>query len=136
MRELTIRDGGAFWISGYESDRLQLVEAIRRASLPPGDLEYAPAPHVSSLRSDLESHGIFLLIRMKFTTVSSRLLFQMRELTIRDGRAFWITGYEATTSEDLASNGFRGRDEQRVSKEIIGSVGELGSGGLMNLALV
>jgi hypothetical protein len=55
MRELAIRDGRAFWISGYEPDRLQLVEAIRRASLPPGSLEYAPAPHVSSLRSELES---------------------------------------------------------------------------------
>lgn len=55
MRELVIRDGRAFWITGYEPDRLQLVEAIQRASLPPGNPDYAPPPHVRSLRSQLES---------------------------------------------------------------------------------
>ena len=28
MRELTIRDGRAFWAIGYEADRLRLVDAI------------------------------------------------------------------------------------------------------------
>jgi hypothetical protein len=55
MRELTIRDGRAFWTSGYEADRLRLVEAIRRASLPQDSLDYAPPPHIHSLRSQLES---------------------------------------------------------------------------------
>ena len=55
MRELAVRDGRAFWISGYEAERLRLIEAIRRASLPPGSLDYAPPPHVRSIRSQLES---------------------------------------------------------------------------------
>jgi hypothetical protein len=55
MRELTIRDGRAFWINGYEPDRLRLVEAIRRASLPQNSQEYAPPPHVRRLRSQFET---------------------------------------------------------------------------------
>jgi hypothetical protein len=55
MRELTIRDRRAFWTNGYESDRLRLNEAIRLASLPPDHPDYAPPPHVRSLRGSIES---------------------------------------------------------------------------------
>ena len=55
MRDLTIRENRAFWTSGYESDRLKLAEAIRRASVPSDSPDYAPPPHLRSLRSQLES---------------------------------------------------------------------------------
>lgn len=55
MRELTIRDVRAFWTSGYEPDRLALMEAIRRASLVPDDPDYAPPPHIRSLRWQVKS---------------------------------------------------------------------------------
>jgi hypothetical protein len=53
MRELTIRDGRAFWTRGYEADRLRLVEAIRCASLSSDSPDYAPPPHIRTLRSQL-----------------------------------------------------------------------------------
>lgn len=54
MRELAIREGRAFWTRGCESDRLLLVEAIRRASLPLENPDYAPPPHIRSLNRQLE----------------------------------------------------------------------------------
>jgi hypothetical protein len=53
MRELTRRDGVSMWISGYEADRLNLVEAMRRTALPANDPEYQPPPHVQSRLSHL-----------------------------------------------------------------------------------
>lgn len=55
MRELTIRDGLAFWTRGYESDCSRLVEAIRRASLTQDDPDHESPPHVRSLNSQIES---------------------------------------------------------------------------------
>jgi len=48
MRERTRCDAMAMWISGYEADRLRLVEEMRRASLPPNDAKYLTPPHVRS----------------------------------------------------------------------------------------
>jgi hypothetical protein len=45
MQELTIQNQSAFWTRGYESDRLRLVEAMRRATLPAENSEFEPAPH-------------------------------------------------------------------------------------------
>lgn len=56
MRDLTIRDRRAFWTSGYEPDRLYLLEAMRRASLPEGSPEYAQAHHLRWRQVLLESH--------------------------------------------------------------------------------
>jgi hypothetical protein len=37
MRDSAHKETAAFWTSGYEADRLRLVEAMRRAILPPND---------------------------------------------------------------------------------------------------
>ena len=55
MRELVIRERRAFWTRGYEADRLRLVEAVRCASLSWDNPDYAPPPHICSLRSQLAS---------------------------------------------------------------------------------
>jgi hypothetical protein len=54
MRASARREGRAFWTSGYEADRLRLVEAMRRASLPANDPEFASPPHVQAWRNHLE----------------------------------------------------------------------------------
>ena len=54
MRASTKREGRAFWTSGYEADRLLLIEAMRRASLPANDPDFSPPPHVKSWRGHLE----------------------------------------------------------------------------------
>ncbi|RYD85087.1 MAG: hypothetical protein EOP84_03585 [Verrucomicrobiaceae bacterium] len=46
MLELTTHDRIAFWTTGYEPDRLRLVEAVRRHNLPASHSEYLEAPHV------------------------------------------------------------------------------------------
>ena len=48
MRELSRRDGVAFWTSGYEADRLQLIEAMRRAALAHDDPDFLPPPHIKA----------------------------------------------------------------------------------------
>ncbi|MFO1488351.1 MAG: hypothetical protein U1F83_04875 [Verrucomicrobiota bacterium] len=55
MRELTIRNQCAFWTRGYESDRLKLMESMRRAFLPAGNPEFEPAPHIRSIKTQLKS---------------------------------------------------------------------------------
>jgi hypothetical protein len=54
MRASVRREGRAFWTSGYEADRLLLVEAMRRASLPAADPDFLSPPHVQSWRRHLE----------------------------------------------------------------------------------
>jgi hypothetical protein len=54
MRALTQRDGVAFWTSGYQSDQMQLMEAMRRAALPPSNPEFVAAPHVKNRQADLQ----------------------------------------------------------------------------------
>lgn len=56
MRELAIRDNRAFWNNGYEADRLDLIEAIRRSSLPVDHPEHLPPPHVRTQQLWLEIH--------------------------------------------------------------------------------
>ena len=48
MRELTRQDGHAFWISGYETDRVRMVETIRRCSLAHDDPQFLAPPHIRS----------------------------------------------------------------------------------------
>src|SRR5258708_16488804 len=54
IRARARHDGHAFWISGYEADRLRLVEAMRAASLPPGDPGHVPPPHIQSRLNHLK----------------------------------------------------------------------------------
>ena len=54
MRELTLRDGCAFWTSGYEFDRDRLVETMRRCNLGANSAEYELPPHVQQFRHELE----------------------------------------------------------------------------------
>jgi len=54
MRELTYRDGRAFWTSGYEFDRERLVDTMRRCHLPADSAEFELPPHVQSFRRELQ----------------------------------------------------------------------------------
>lgn len=54
MRELLCNDRCAFWTSGYEGDRLRLMQAMQFAALDPKDPNYQPPPHVHSRRRSLE----------------------------------------------------------------------------------
>jgi hypothetical protein len=54
MRALTKHDGVAFWTSGYQADQMRLMEAMRRAALPPSDPEFVAAPHVKERQAELQ----------------------------------------------------------------------------------
>lgn len=55
MRRLTSEQRMAFWISGYEADRLWLVESMELARLPSSDPRHAPPPHLRHFASELAS---------------------------------------------------------------------------------
>lgn len=54
MRELAVQQRCAFWTSGYERDRLHLVEVMRRCRLPSDSPEFMLTPHIRHWRSALE----------------------------------------------------------------------------------
>jgi hypothetical protein len=54
MRASARREYQAFWTSGYEEDRLRLVEAMRRAALPLNDKEHVPPPHILARQKHVE----------------------------------------------------------------------------------
>jgi hypothetical protein len=54
MRELAIQQRCAFWSSGYEKDRVQLVEVMRRCQLPSDSPDFTLSPHVKRWRSALQ----------------------------------------------------------------------------------
>lgn len=85
MRELAVRDHCAFWTSGYETDREQLLERIRRCRLPPGATEFTLPPHVQKVRSmvkSMQKHQIRNLHQLaqsgKFSKDLRRRLNEMR----------------------------------------------------------
>lgn len=45
MRESTLERGYAFWTSGYEANRQELKERMRRAQLPPDAADFKLPPH-------------------------------------------------------------------------------------------
>jgi len=49
------REHLAFWTTGYEADRVALVEIMRRHSLPPGNPDFLEASHVARERREAES---------------------------------------------------------------------------------
>lgn len=53
MRKLASEHQMAFWISGYEEDRLRLVRCMERAQLPPSHPDHEAAPHLRQAREDL-----------------------------------------------------------------------------------
>jgi hypothetical protein len=53
MRELALRQRGAFWLSGYEEDRVQLVEVMRRCQLPSDSPDFILSPHLRRWQSYL-----------------------------------------------------------------------------------
>ena len=53
MRELVLERGCAFWTSGYEQDRVRLVEVMRRCQLPLDAPEYLIPPHIALRRLEL-----------------------------------------------------------------------------------
>lgn len=55
MRELSIQGRCAFWTSGYEDDRVRLIETMRRCRLSPDSPEFMLPPHVQRLRCELQS---------------------------------------------------------------------------------
>ena len=54
MRDLARRDGQAFWISGYEADRMRLMDAMRRSLLTHDDPEFAPPSHIKARTGQLQ----------------------------------------------------------------------------------
>jgi hypothetical protein len=56
MQALTVKHGYAFWTSGYEKDRLRLLDVIRRCHLPEDSPEYMLAPHLQRIESNIQSH--------------------------------------------------------------------------------
>jgi hypothetical protein len=54
MRELAIQQRCAFWSSGYEEDRVQLVEVMRRCQLPSDSPDFTLSPHIKRWRSALQ----------------------------------------------------------------------------------
>jgi hypothetical protein len=54
MREQVREEALAFWTSGYEQDRVRLVEAMRRACLAPNDPEHLSPPHIQSRQKNLK----------------------------------------------------------------------------------
>lgn len=54
MRRLVEEQQRAFWTSGYEADRLRLVEVMERAALSPEDPRFQPAPHVRAYDRDMQ----------------------------------------------------------------------------------
>ena len=79
MRTLARRDGRAFWTSGYEADRLNLVEAMRRASLSPNDPEFLAPPHVQSWRAHLERLWKDQIKTLKHVSASPSLPNEVRK---------------------------------------------------------
>lgn len=55
MRELATQRGCAFWTSGYEADRTQLMEVMRRCQLPSDSPEFQLPPHIQHLQSAVKS---------------------------------------------------------------------------------
>ena len=54
MRELAVKQHRAFWTSGYEADRVRLIETMRRCQLPSDSPEFTLPPHVQHLRRALQ----------------------------------------------------------------------------------
>jgi hypothetical protein len=55
MRELAIQQRCAFWSSGYEEDRVRLMEVMRRCQLPSDSSDFTLPPHMKRWRSVLQS---------------------------------------------------------------------------------
>ncbi|HEX3625420.1 MAG TPA: hypothetical protein VH280_08345 [Verrucomicrobiae bacterium] len=55
MHELVIQQRCAFWSSGYEEDRVRLVEVMRRCQLPSDSPDFTLSPHMKRWRSVLQS---------------------------------------------------------------------------------
>ena len=53
MRRLTSEQRMAFWTSGYEADRLRLVESMEHARLPTSDPRHASPPHLRRYAGEL-----------------------------------------------------------------------------------
>jgi hypothetical protein len=79
MRATVRRDGRAFWTSGYEADRLRLIEAIRRASLPVNDPDFSPPPHVQAWRSHTEGLWKDQLKTLQQVAASKNLSQELRK---------------------------------------------------------
>jgi hypothetical protein len=64
MRSLASEQRMAFWTSGYEADRLRLVERMERARMPESDPRHEQSPHLSRLASEARS-----LIKLQESTL-------------------------------------------------------------------
>lgn len=53
MRRLASEQRLAFWTSGYEEDRLRLLQSIERAQLPSSHPDYEAAPHQRQIADEL-----------------------------------------------------------------------------------
>ncbi len=55
MRELVEQEGRAFWTSGYEADRVRLVDVMRRCQWPPEVSKPLAPPHLQRLQTAVEA---------------------------------------------------------------------------------
>lgn len=53
MRKLVCDKQLAFWITGYEEDRLRLLQRMERSQLSPSTPDYEPAPHIEQKAYEL-----------------------------------------------------------------------------------
>lgn len=58
MRELAAEQRRAFWTSGYEADRVRLMETMRRCQLPEGAPEFMLARHIERIQHALHRERI------------------------------------------------------------------------------
>ncbi|MDB6024236.1 MAG: hypothetical protein JWM68_459 [Verrucomicrobiales bacterium] len=79
MRELTVQQRCAFWSSGYEDDRVRLVEVMRRCQLPSDSSEFRPLPHIQRLRRELQSAREEQVRRLHHLAQSGQLDKDMRK---------------------------------------------------------
>jgi hypothetical protein len=64
MRELASQQRRAFWTSGYEADRITMLDAMRRCQLSPDSPEFMLPPHVHHLQRALKSENVAQVRRL------------------------------------------------------------------------
>jgi hypothetical protein len=73
MRELAVQQRCAFWSSGYEGDRMRLLEVMRRCQLPSDSPEFTLPPHIKQWRTALQLRRDWQVRQLHQLTQSGRL---------------------------------------------------------------
>lgn len=73
MRELAVQQNRAFWSSGYEEDRVRLLDVMRRCQLSSDSPEFTLSPHIQRWRSALQLQYNLQIREFHQLTQSGRL---------------------------------------------------------------